>query len=747
MTWQSFEERVREIARLRWDCNATSETVDGVKCDCVLKPSSEEWILVEITQERDLDKVRRDVLKLAGIRLAQFQKNILCRCYIVLEESPTDSMRAYGDSNKVRVKSITEFQNEYFNYSNYVYVRSHKQFGSLISLLDGRPETNVYINVSYRNRKTGELVTIDKIIELLRARKKIVLLGDFGLGKSRCIKQLFDQMSSDPINNPYVIAINLRDHWGMRKGVEILRRHFEDLGLDARNYIKNYERPNAIYLLDGFDEIGSQSWNSSAEEMKRNRANSVLGIKDLLSRVDGGAFIAGREYYFNSDKEMCTSLGLDEESTIILECNPEFLENEIVDFIQKNIAAGMDTGIIQQLPTWLPKRPLVIQLLLKYAGDIFSVEYVLNDIYSFWDIFLSKICYRESEIYPSLDADTIKGVMIELANKTRTSKSNTGPISFNEMAEAFNTIAGYNPTDESITMLQRLPTLGRVSADTPDRQFLDAFILNGLRVEHIIQLSKQWDPKVFDAEWKYPMDQIGLNILSAYIEQEPASFSLFLELARNAAQRKNIVLACDIISALCMVDCQEIDFKDIYIYRGHFAWLSFEGKKIRRLQIADSSIDILDLTNSKLEENAYLRGCVIGKACGIASGESLSSNESFPDCEVDEVDTLATAALIKKAPLSKVQKAFLQILKMIFLQPGKGRMESALMRGVGTQVDKTLCEHILRILIEEDLIFKHKGDEGYVYNPVRKYTSRVKKIMSDMTLSTDPLWERISKLH
>ena len=50
MTWQGLEERVREIARMRWDCNAGTETINGVKCDCVLKPSSEEWILIEITK-------------------------------------------------------------------------------------------------------------------------------------------------------------------------------------------------------------------------------------------------------------------------------------------------------------------------------------------------------------------------------------------------------------------------------------------------------------------------------------------------------------------------------------------------------------------------------------------------------------------------------------------------------------------------------------------------------------------------
>ena len=153
MTWQIFEEKVREIARFRWDCDAVTETIAGVKCDCVLKPSAEEWILIEITKERNLEKVRTDVAKLMSVRFAQMAKFIVCRCYIVLEDRPTDSMKACGSENNIRVVSLEEFQNDFFNYSNYVYIRKQKQFGSLVDLLTGEPEENKYVNVTYQENK------------------------------------------------------------------------------------------------------------------------------------------------------------------------------------------------------------------------------------------------------------------------------------------------------------------------------------------------------------------------------------------------------------------------------------------------------------------------------------------------------------------------------------------------------------------------------------------------------------------
>lgn len=47
MSWQSFEQKIRELASLRWRHNAVAETA-GIKCDCVLK-EFDRWIVVEIT--------------------------------------------------------------------------------------------------------------------------------------------------------------------------------------------------------------------------------------------------------------------------------------------------------------------------------------------------------------------------------------------------------------------------------------------------------------------------------------------------------------------------------------------------------------------------------------------------------------------------------------------------------------------------------------------------------------------------
>lgn len=743
MTWKELEEKTRIIAQARWNSNAIAETIAGIKCDCIIKQDSDHWIAIEVTTENNLSKVRDDINKLRTIKNALLVEDIYCNCYFVMEQTPTDSMRESGKANKIKVMSLEEFQNEYFDYRSYIHLRKQRSFGSLIDSETGEPENNTYIEVAYIDKKTGKELTSKDIVMLLKKGKRIILKGDFGLGKSRCIKELFDDLTCDPINNPYTIAINLRDHWGAKRCNEIILRHFEDLGLDAKSFMKTFDRSNIVYLLDGFDEIGTQSWSSDPLKMHHIREISVCALKDLVSKVQGGLFITGREYYFNSDSEMLSLLGLNHTNTIILDCQPEFKEAELVAFIQKNLKQEKEINI-EDIPIWFPKRPLIIQLLLKYADDVFLIDTAFDDIYSFWHAFFIKICERESRIYAALNPATIQSVLLSLSNKTRICINDVGPISQSDLSQAFQEATGFLPNDESAILLQRLPSLGRVSADSPDRCFLDSFILNGLRAESIILMQQSWDRETLSTEWKNPLDEVGLSILAEYMNKNNQSVDSFLSLARNAAKNKNSVLASDIISALCIANDFNGDFKGIVISGGHFKLLSFEGKKIKRLTILDSVIEKIDLTNAKHDEGTVIKDCLISSVYGVASKNSLPG--IIMNCEIENYESFSTISLIKKAKMSEPQRLFVMMLRKLFYQPGSGRKEAALLRGMGYSADKKMAERILNILMEEGIVTYHKGNEGLVYKPNRKCSNRIEKIMNDLTLSNDSLWGKVSKL-
>jgi hypothetical protein len=59
-----------------------------------------------------------------------------------------------------------------------------------------------------------------------------------------------------------------------------------------------------VFLMDGFDELGFQSWTDDSEKIKTLRARSLEGVRDLIVRTGGSVFISGRAYYFNNADEM-----------------------------------------------------------------------------------------------------------------------------------------------------------------------------------------------------------------------------------------------------------------------------------------------------------------------------------------------------------------------------------------------------------------------------------------------------------
>jgi hypothetical protein len=64
MTWQTFEERVRTLAQYIWGKPCAARRLGGVNIDGFVQIEPGTIVLIEITEERDLGKIRGDVNKL-----------------------------------------------------------------------------------------------------------------------------------------------------------------------------------------------------------------------------------------------------------------------------------------------------------------------------------------------------------------------------------------------------------------------------------------------------------------------------------------------------------------------------------------------------------------------------------------------------------------------------------------------------------------------------------------------------------
>ena len=132
MKWQAFEKHVRTVASYKWDTPATAETINGVKVDCVLKPKHNYWILVEITQEKSLSKLRTDLAKFATVRPFLMSQDVYAECFFVSESGYPSSLRDSGKGQSVSVLTLSEFDTLFFDFESYCHIGTHRKFHTYV---------------------------------------------------------------------------------------------------------------------------------------------------------------------------------------------------------------------------------------------------------------------------------------------------------------------------------------------------------------------------------------------------------------------------------------------------------------------------------------------------------------------------------------------------------------------------------------------------------------------------------------
>lgn len=292
-------------------------------------------------------------------------------------------------------------------------------------------------------------------------------------------------------------------------------------------------------------------------------------------------------------------------------------------------------------------------------------------------------------------------------------------------------------------LLQRLPGLGRTSAATEDRQFVDTYLLDGLRASHVLDLLEVADPAVLSADWINPLNDAGLLILGRKI----AVFGLVedaIGFCRKNTRERNSTLLFDIVSALVASAGQPIDLSGIEIVSGHSVTLDLSQSIVKNLYVGDSAIERLviggaDPVGTRIERTT------IGKLEGVANERGipvwLQNNNKF-----SSYTSIATVSRIRNANISAGHKVLVTILRKTYFQKGAARKEEALLRGLGKLVKSGQVDRIINKLVAEGLINIVTGDSGKLYAPVRANTARVGKMLAELNMSADPVWRFVGEL-
>jgi hypothetical protein len=256
--WKTFDEKVRDIATLIFGHPCQPGRIAGVNFDGVIECGPLETVVIEISRQNDLDKVREGITRLTLARQTLSADGVLLRGYIVLSRAPTQAMLEAATAAKLVVGSAGQFASRFFKFPIYKNARVMSSFGSSIDPITGDIDTVRYVPVMYERADGGKELSIADLAEMLLDGCNVILLGEYETGKSRCVREVFNTLAESwDLTFQFPFAINLRECWGLDRADEIVRRGAYVLGLDdlAPSAVRALNRNSLVLLLDGFDEL------------------------------------------------------------------------------------------------------------------------------------------------------------------------------------------------------------------------------------------------------------------------------------------------------------------------------------------------------------------------------------------------------------------------------------------------------------------------------------------------------------
>jgi len=749
----AFEVEVLRIARMIYPGSAGGSTkIDGRERDAVLV-GRDVVVAIEATRSRKQAKAEVDAKKLKQLTesLARQYPTRAVRGFFVTADEPEadqrDAVKRLGGPF-VTALSLSSLRKELFDAGTYLAARDDYAFGSARD-----PKTNSskieadYIALDLLERPAlTDAWSVDRLSNGLLGGSKFVLTGDYGIGKSMTLREVWRKLATRWRKDPVVripLHLNLRDHQGQEEPSEALHRHATRIGFpDSADLVRAWRSGQVVLILDGFDEITFPGWMGRAAGLADVRRRNVALVRRFMSESPEGTgvLVAGRSHFFDSEAEMEGSLSLQSGFTHL--SASDFTAKQVADYLR---ASGLEAI----LPEWMPSRPLLVGYLASLGILTSDDSGVVDSPASGWDTLLSRICEREAQIDVGLDGHTIRRIMERLASRARRTTSGRGPLRFDDLSEAFREICGYQPDEGSRVVLDRLPGLG-VAATTDEsgrdlpREFVDEDLTDAARAGDVFEFIAS--PRVPDVagadfrDWDFLLDDLGLDVLLHRLDAGAVSaqrVTTALELA--AKDRGDSGLVVELLR-VALATGSSIGKASPYVS-------DFAIPVIRVSAGVDAGSAVLsDCIVQRLELEEGYSGARIPKFLDVhfESVEGATSDADFPEgklegCSVSEYsDSASNTAAILDLRLPDEARVTLTILKKVYLQRGHGRKQSALGRGLPPKLQSLVGPSLSRLQAERVLVASRSGKET-VWIPVKSAQKRVRHILASPMSSKDAL--------
>lgn len=638
--------------------------------------------------------------------------------------------------------SYASFRSRLIDSRAYLEARSDHAFGSARDPeTDGFRVKDTYVTLDFVDAVDHRTqYGIAAIAEALDGGRRVVLLGDYGAGKSMTLREVYLHSRlrhSKDDSARFCIHLNLSEHQGQVDPAEALIRHATLIGFSPpHQLVRAWKSGDAHIVLDGFDEIYVPGLASGARPLVEIRRRSVSLISQFVRQTppEAGVLIAGREHFFDDLNELRSCLGVPDTSLIA--SATDFTEEQVSQYLRRRKWHAA-------LPDWLPRRPLLVGYL---AGrQLFSAVEDLSssDPGTGWDRLLTALSAREARIEVGIDEATVRRIMERLATLARKSSGGLGPLSFEDLVTVFQGLSGHLPDEGAYSVLQRLPGLRVSDNQVNSRQFVDDDLVDACRAGDVYRWIKHEESSrtadIFYG-WQNLLGEVGLAVLRHWLEEEGLTVRLVqtaLERARDGTQLDG--LRADVIRLLLHMGAAPL--KPITIADQHIPSLYLASTAdASEVTFAGCIIDTMDLSGIETAEMLpTLKDCSIRTVEGVAGIDELATNRVSGSEFATFTESADNMSAILRLNLPDYTRVAMTILQKVFVQSGRSRKENALYRGPLNARQKELIPVALENLEKQGAIRRIRRRDATLWAPNRGMTRRVRTILDAPTTTKDDL--------
>jgi hypothetical protein len=441
-----------------------------------------------------------------------------------------------------------------------------------------------------------------------------------------------------------------------------------------------------------------------------------------------------RSNYFEDERELGNALGLNAALSLSVD---EFSDEQMRNFLSRfPNGSGNST-----LPSWLPTRPLLLGYLAsKGLLSGLAEQSSAPDAVDGWDYLLEQIYEREERIETNLDGSTLRQILERAATFARASEDGLGPISRSDLFTAFREVCGYEPDEQGVLAIQRLPGLGIYRAEDESRCFVDkelSEVCNGRELARFLE-----DPygAVKNGSWVEVMNScdraigdVGAEFAIRKLSSKPDARGALRQVVAFLSSRSDLACARGDVASVVVNGNLELDLP-LAVQGVSFSGTGFEFHPdladLHQVAFSHCMFDrILVEANVPTARLPHFDNCLFEHIVGRMSSADLPKEKFSETCDVATFDSSGTPGAIRETQLTTGEKVLLVTLRKLFVQSLSGRAEGALFRGL--DVDERRCvPDILRLLSRHGLATGYSRGDGLVWLPARKAISRVKRILA-----------------